>query len=84
MKLLTIRALRGPSIYHTKPCILMKVDLEEMEEQPSNLLPEFRTRLEPINSAPSTMVSVPFPSTSTRPSGDTMNAVSSSTPNPSI
>ena len=46
MKLLTIRALRGPNIYHTRPCILMKVDLEEMEEQPSNLLPEFRARLE--------------------------------------
>ena len=48
MKLLTIRALRGPNIYHHKPCILMKVDLEEMEEQPSDTLPDFRARLEAI------------------------------------
>ncbi len=48
MNLLTIRALRGPNIYHHKPCILMKVDLGEMEEQPSNTLPEFRNRLEAV------------------------------------
>ena len=46
MKLLTMRALRGPNIYHNKPCILMRVDLEEMEERPSNTLPDFRARLE--------------------------------------
>ena len=48
MKLLTIRALRGPNIYHNKPCILMKVDLEEMEERPSNTIPDFRARLEAV------------------------------------
>ncbi|MCZ6836343.1 MAG: cyanophycin synthetase, partial [Planctomycetota bacterium] len=48
MKLLTMRALRGPNIYHHKPCILMKMDLEDMEERPSNTLPDFRTRLEAI------------------------------------
>ncbi len=48
MNLLAIRALRGPNIYHQDPCILMRVDLAEMEQRPSNTLPEFRTRLEAI------------------------------------
>jgi cyanophycin synthetase len=48
MQLLTIRALRGPNIYHNKPCILMRVDLEEMEERPSSTMDGFRARLEAV------------------------------------
>ena len=46
MKILSIRALRGPSIYHNQPCILMRLDLEELEGRPSNTLHGFRARLE--------------------------------------
>ena len=46
MKLDGIRALRGPNIFHSRPCILMRVDLEEMEDRPSDTLPDFRDRLE--------------------------------------
>ncbi len=46
MKILSIRALRGPSIYHNQPCILMRLDLEELEGRPSNTIDGFRARLE--------------------------------------
>ena len=48
MKILAIRALRGPSIHHNKPCILMRLDLEDMEQRPSDTLDRFRDRIEAL------------------------------------
>ena len=50
MKIIEIKVLRGPnywSIRRTK-LIQMKIDLEEMEELPSNKLPGFRENLEKL------------------------------------
>ncbi len=46
MKLLSIRALRGPNLWHLEPCIVLQLDLEEMEAKPSDQIPGFRERLE--------------------------------------
>ena len=53
MKILSIRALRGPSIYHNQPCIIMRLDIEELEERPSNTIDGFRARLEAKLPSPS-------------------------------
>ena len=48
MKILEIKVLKGPnywSVRRTK-LIQMKLDLEELEQQPTNLIPGFRERLE--------------------------------------
>ena len=48
MKIVEIKILRGPnywSVNRTK-LIQMKLDLEEMEQLPTNLIPGFRERLE--------------------------------------
>ena len=48
MKIVEIKILRGPnywSVNRTK-LIQMKLDLEEMEQRPTNLIPGFRERLE--------------------------------------
>lgn len=48
MKILEIKVLRGPnywSVRRTK-LIQMKLDLEELEQRPTNLIPGFRERLE--------------------------------------
>ena len=48
MKILDIRAMRGPnywSIWRHK-LIVMKLDIEELEDSPSNKIPGFSTRLE--------------------------------------
>jgi len=48
MKILEIKVLKGPnywSVRRTK-LIQMKLDLEEMEQRPTNLIPGFRERLE--------------------------------------
>jgi len=48
MKIVEIKVLRGPnywSVRRTK-LIQMKLDLEEMEQRPTNLIPGFRERLE--------------------------------------
>lgn len=46
MKILELRALRGPNYYNNKPVIFMKLDLGELEEKPSDLVPSFRKNLE--------------------------------------
>lgn len=48
MKILSIQALRGPNIWsvNRKKLIQMRLDLEEMEQSPSNKIPGFRERLE--------------------------------------
>jgi cyanophycin synthetase len=48
MKILSIQALRGPNIWSVrrKKLIQMRLDLEEMEQRPSNLIEGFAERLE--------------------------------------
>lgn len=48
MKILKIQALRGPNIWSVrrKKLIQMRLDLEELEERPTNKIPGFRERLE--------------------------------------
>lgn len=48
MKILKIQALRGPNIWSVKrkKLIQMRLDLEELEDQPTNKIPGFRERLE--------------------------------------
>ncbi len=48
MKILKIQALRGPNIWSVqrKKLIQMRLDLEELEELPTNKIPGFRERIE--------------------------------------
>src|ERR1035437_5582804 len=48
MKILEIKVLKGPNYWSIRrpKLIQLKIDLEEMEEKPTNLLPGFRERLE--------------------------------------
>ena len=45
MKILEIRALRGPNLYSLKPVIFMKLDIGNLEEKPTDLVPNFKCRL---------------------------------------
>ena len=48
MKILKIQALRGPNIWSVrrKKLIQMRLDLEELEQSPTNTIEGFRERLE--------------------------------------
>ncbi len=48
MKILKVQALRGPNIWsiNRKKLIQMRLDLEEMEQSPTNLIHGFRERIE--------------------------------------
>jgi cyanophycin synthetase len=48
MKILNIQAMRGPNIWsvNRKKLIQMRLDLEEMEQLPTNKIPGFRERIE--------------------------------------
>jgi cyanophycin synthetase len=48
MKILEIKVLKGPNFWSIRrpKLIQLKIDLEEMEEKPTNLIPGFRERLE--------------------------------------
>lgn len=48
MKILSIQALRGPNIWsvNRKKLIQMRLDLEEVEQLPTNKIPGFRERIE--------------------------------------
>lgn len=48
MKINELRALRGPNYYSNSPVILMELDIGELEERPSDLVPDFRKNLETI------------------------------------
>ena len=50
MKILKIQALRGPNIWsiRRKRLIQMRLDLEELEERPTNKIEGFRERLETL------------------------------------
>src|SRR5210317_1205731 len=48
MKIISINAMRGPNYWSIRRhrLIVMVLDLEEMEERPSNTIPGFKERLE--------------------------------------
>lgn len=48
MKILEIRAMRGPNYWSIRRhfLVVMRLDLQELEEQPTNLIPGFSDRLE--------------------------------------
>ena len=48
MKIEEIKVLRGPNYWSVRrpKLIQMKLDLEEMEEKPSNKIPDFKENLE--------------------------------------
>src|SRR5689334_7533059 len=50
MRILEIKVLRGPNYWSVRrpKLIQMKLDLEEMEQKPSNMIPGFRERLEKL------------------------------------
>ncbi|HMR93195.1 MAG TPA: cyanophycin synthetase [Chitinophagaceae bacterium] len=50
MRILEIKVLRGPNYWSVRRprLIQMKLDLEEMEQKPTNLIPGFRQRLEQL------------------------------------
>lgn len=45
MKVLETRVFRGPNIYSLKPVIRLLLDIEELEERPSNTIDNFTDRL---------------------------------------
>ena len=45
MKILETQVFRGPSVYSLNPVIRMKLDIEDLEEKPSNLIENFTDRL---------------------------------------
>src|SRR5436853_1001373 len=45
MKILDVRVYRGPNLYEYRPMIRMEVDLQEMENYPSDKLPGFNEQL---------------------------------------
>jgi cyanophycin synthetase len=45
MKVLETQVYRGPNVFSLSPVIRMRIDLEEMEEKPSNLIDGFTDRL---------------------------------------
>lgn len=51
MKIVEIRSLRGPNLYADRPVIIMEIDLEDLENTPSDLVPGIRENL--INMLPS-------------------------------
>ena len=50
MKILELKALRGPNYWSVRrgKLIQMKLDLQEMEEKPTNLIPGFRENIEKL------------------------------------
>ncbi|MDO5650289.1 MAG: hypothetical protein Q4G11_06765, partial [Gallicola sp.] len=46
MKIIELRALRGPNYYSGRPVIFLKLDLQELEYKPTDLIPGFRENLE--------------------------------------
>ncbi len=45
MKILETQVFRGPSVYSLNPVIRLKLDIEDLEEKPSNLIENFTDRL---------------------------------------
>jgi cyanophycin synthetase len=45
MEVLSIKALHGPNIYHSRPVLIMKLNLGEFADRASNEIPGFNSRL---------------------------------------
>ncbi len=45
MKIMELRAIRGPNYYSRHPVIFMQLDLEELEKTPTDMVPGFRDNL---------------------------------------
>lgn len=45
MKIVELRAIRGPNYYSRHPVIFMQLDIEELETKPTDMVPEFRDNL---------------------------------------
>lgn len=46
MKIIEIRALRGPNYYSSRPVVFMKLDIGELEMKPTDLIPNFKENIE--------------------------------------
>ncbi len=46
MRIMEIRALRGPNLYSLWPVIIIKLDIGSLEEKPTDLVPGFKAMLE--------------------------------------
>lgn len=46
MKIIELKALRGSNYYIRHPVILMKLDIEELENKPSDLVPGFKDNID--------------------------------------
>jgi cyanophycin synthetase len=45
MKIIEMRAIRGPNYYSKHPVIFMQLDIEELEAKPTDMVPEFKDNL---------------------------------------
>lgn len=45
MKIMEIRALRGPNYYSNDPVIFLKLDIQELESKPTDLVPNFKEKI---------------------------------------
>nr|WP_300004938.1 cyanophycin synthetase [Tissierella sp.] len=45
MKIIEMRALRGPNYYSNDPVIIMKLDIEELEERPTDMVEGFKEKI---------------------------------------
>lgn len=45
MKIIEMRAIRGPNYYSRHPVIFMQLDIQELEMKPTDMLPEFKGNL---------------------------------------
>ncbi len=45
MKIVEIRAIRGPNYYSRHPVIFMQLDLEELETKPTDMVPNFKDNI---------------------------------------
>jgi len=46
MKIKALRALRGPNYFHRLPVIFMKLDIEELEDRPTDMVENFKENME--------------------------------------
>ncbi len=48
MRIIEMRALRGPNFYSRRPVIFMKLDIGGLEERPTDVVPNFRRDIEMV------------------------------------
>ncbi len=45
MRIIEVRALRGPNYYSSHPVIFMQLDIQELETKPTNIVPDFKDNM---------------------------------------